>query len=83
MPSALPVPVILPGSGSTADRIIAGSAPITTATGIAAAIPAVIGYNHFVGQIKRVAVDMDCFSQDFLNIVQRGVTSAASRKVST
>lgn len=48
---------------------------ITTATGIAAAIPAVIGYNHFVGQIKRVSVDIECFSQDFMNIVQRGVVS--------
>jgi biopolymer transport protein TolQ len=44
---------------------------ITTATGIAAAIPAVIAYNYFVGQIKKVSVDMECFSQDFMNIVQR------------
>jgi biopolymer transport protein TolQ len=44
---------------------------IATATGLAAAIPAVIAYNHFAGQIKRLAVDMDCFNQDFLNIVQR------------
>jgi biopolymer transport protein TolQ len=44
---------------------------ITTATGIAAAIPAVIAYNYFAGQIKRVATDMECFSQDFINIVQR------------
>ena len=44
---------------------------ITTATGIAAAIPAVIAYNHFAGQIKRLATDIDSFTQDFLNIVQR------------
>lgn len=44
---------------------------ITTATGIAAAIPAVVAYNHFVNTIKRVAVEMDGFSQDFLNIIQR------------
>lgn len=48
---------------------------ITTATGIGAAIPAVIAYNHFVNQIKRVAVDIDCFSQDFINIVQRSLMS--------
>jgi biopolymer transport protein TolQ len=48
---------------------------ITTATGIAAAIPAVIAYNHFVGQIKRVSVDIDCFSQDFMNIIQRSMIS--------
>jgi biopolymer transport protein TolQ len=46
---------------------------ITTAAGIGAAIPAVVAYNYFAGLIKRVAVDMDCFSQDFLNIVQRSV----------
>lgn len=44
---------------------------ITTATGIGAAIPAVIGYNMFSNQIRKVAIDMDCFAQDFLNIVQR------------
>jgi len=44
---------------------------ITTATGIGAAIPAVVAYNYFVGQIKKVALDMECFSQDFINIVQR------------
>lgn len=44
---------------------------ITTATGIGAAIPAVIAYNYFAGKIKRIAVDMECFSQDFINIIQR------------
>jgi biopolymer transport protein TolQ len=50
---------------------------ITTATGIGAAIPAVIAYNSFANSIKRLAVDMDCFAQDFLNIVQR---SSGGRK---
>lgn len=44
---------------------------IATAAGLGAAIPAVIAYNHFAGQIKRIAVDMDCFTHDFLNILQR------------
>jgi biopolymer transport protein TolQ len=48
---------------------------ITTATGIGAAIPAVVAYNHFAGQIRRMAVEMDGFSQDFINIVQRNVTT--------
>ena len=48
---------------------------ITTATGIGAAIPAVVAYNHFAGQIRRLAVEMDGFSQDFINIVQRNVTT--------
>ncbi len=47
---------------------------ITTATGIAAAIPAVVAYNAFANSIRRQAVDMECFSQDFLNIVQRSAT---------
>ncbi|MCM2323525.1 MAG: protein TolQ [Oligoflexia bacterium] len=46
---------------------------ITTATGIGAAIPAVVAYNYFAGQIKRAAIDMDSFSQDFMNIIQRSV----------
>ncbi|HTL12285.1 MAG TPA: protein TolQ [Bdellovibrionota bacterium] len=51
---------------------------IATATGLGAAIPAVVGYNHFAGSIRRITVEMDCFSQDFLNIIQRSLM--ASRK---
>jgi biopolymer transport protein TolQ len=47
---------------------------ITTAAGIGAAIPAVVAYNYFVGKVKKIAIDMDCFSQDFMNIVQRNST---------
>jgi biopolymer transport protein TolQ len=53
---------------------------ITTATGIGAAIPAVIAYNHFSGLIRRHAVDMDCFAQDFLNIVQLAAIGRAGRE---
>jgi biopolymer transport protein TolQ len=52
---------------------------IATAVGLAAAIPAVIAYNFFAGQIKRVAVDMDCFAQDFLNIIQRSLITNARK----
>jgi biopolymer transport protein TolQ len=48
---------------------------ITTAPGIGAAIPAVVAYNHFAGHIRRMAVEMDGFSQDFMNIIQRNVTT--------
>jgi biopolymer transport protein TolQ len=44
---------------------------ITTAMGIGAAVPAVIAYNHILTQIKRIAIDLDGFTQDFLNILQR------------
>jgi biopolymer transport protein TolQ len=48
---------------------------ITTATGIAAAVPAVIAYNHFAGSIRKMSVEMEGFSQDFINIIQRNVIS--------
>ena len=44
---------------------------ITTAIGLAAAIPAVIIYNHFVAEIKRQEIGLNNFSADFLNIVKR------------
>ncbi|HEU4340612.1 MAG TPA: protein TolQ [Candidatus Binatia bacterium] len=44
---------------------------IATAVGLAAAIPALIAYNNFVHQIKVVAVEMDNFSHEFLNIAER------------
>jgi biopolymer transport protein TolQ len=44
---------------------------VATAVGLAAAIPALIAYNHFVHQIKVLAVEMDNFSQEFLNIAER------------
>lgn len=53
---------------------------ITTATGIGAAIPAVIAYNYFGSQIKRIAVDMECFSQDFINIIQRSLAQGKKGK---
>ena len=53
---------------------------ITTAAGIAAAVPAVIAYNHFANAIKRAAVDMDAFSQDFLNILQRNVLTQSTQR---
>ncbi|MEN9723884.1 MAG: hypothetical protein RJB38_1870 [Pseudomonadota bacterium] len=53
---------------------------ITTAMGIAAAVPAVIAYNHIVVKIRRISIDMDCFSQDFLNIVQRRMPQSSSTK---
>jgi biopolymer transport protein TolQ len=60
--------------GSASLAVVApgiSEALVATATGLAAAIPAVVAYNHFVGQIRRAAVDMDVFSQDFLNLVQQ------------
>jgi len=44
-----------------------------TALGLAAAIPAVIAYNHFVRQIRVLSTEMDAFANDFLNIVRRHI----------
>lgn len=52
-------------SGPIAEALIA------TAIGLMAAIPAVVAYNFFNARIASLSVDMDNFSNDFLNIVKR------------
>jgi biopolymer transport protein TolQ len=67
-------------AGSTSLDIVApgiSEALITTAIGLAVAIPAVIGYNYIQGKIKSVVGEIDTFTYDFLNIVQR-IFSASS-----
>jgi biopolymer transport protein TolQ len=44
---------------------------IATAAGLAAAIPALMAYNHFAQRIKVLAIEMDNFSHEFLNIAER------------
>jgi biopolymer transport protein TolQ len=44
---------------------------VATAAGLAAAIPAVVAYNIFVQRIRGVASEMDQFSTEFLNLVER------------
>ena len=66
-------------SGSASLAVVApgiSEALITTATGIGAAIPAAIFYNYFVTQIKKLTVEMDGFSNDFLNIIERSSIGA-------
>lgn len=63
--------------GQTGSASLAAVAPgisealITTAIGLAAAIPAVMIYNHFITEIKREETHLNNFSSDFLNIVKR------------
>jgi len=65
------------GIGETGSASLAVVAPgiaealIATAIGLVAAIPAVMGYNHFQHKIKVLIASMDNFSTEFLNIVQR------------
>jgi biopolymer transport protein TolQ len=44
---------------------------IATAFGLFAAIPAVIAYNQFISKMKAIAAEMDDFSMEFLNLVER------------
>ena len=44
---------------------------IATAFGLFAAIPAVIAYNQFISSLKAIAAEMDDFSSEFLNLVER------------
>ncbi|HEY5973199.1 MAG TPA: protein TolQ [Geobacteraceae bacterium] len=68
------------GIGETGSASLAVVAPgiaealIATAIGLVAAIPAVMGYNHFQNKIKVLIAEMDNFSTEFLNIVQRTFT---------
>ncbi len=65
--------------GATGNANLAVVAPgisealIATAAGLLAAIPAVVAYNFYVGKIKTLTNEMDNFSQDFINIIQRSL----------
>ena len=47
---------------------------ITTAAGLAAAIPAVFFYNQLSQRVKIFATEMDDFALEFLNIAERNFT---------
>jgi len=65
------------GIAQTGSASLAAVAPgisealIATAFGLAAAIPAVIGFNFFNALIRAQLVNLDGFCADFLNIVER------------
>jgi len=66
--------------GQTGSANLATVAPgisealITTAAGLAAAIPAAIFYNFYNSRIKVLSSMMDDFAMEFLNIVERNFT---------
>jgi biopolymer transport protein TolQ len=51
---------------------------IATAAGLAAAIPAVIGFNYFNNKVTVHRSEMDLFSADFLSLVERHIAKASS-----
>lgn len=61
-------------AGSTSLAIVApgiSEALVTTAIGLAVAIPAVIGFNVIQSRIRGVVSEIDNFCFDYLNIVQK------------
>ena len=60
--------------GSASLAVVApgiSEALIATAAGLAAAIPAVVAYNHFNNKIRIIESEMQNFSADFLNLIER------------
>ena len=60
--------------GSTSLAVVApgiSEALIATAAGLFAAIPAVIAYNYFLNKLRILNSQMESFSAEFLNIVER------------
>lgn len=66
-------------SGSASLAVVApgiSEALVATAAGLAVAIPSVIGYNFFMQKIRVIDTEMQSFSADFLNIVERDILRA-------
>ena len=66
--------------GSASLAVVApgiSEALIATAAGLAAAIPAVIGYNYFVNRVRHWATEMDGFILDLLNVLSRPLAKLA------
>jgi len=60
--------------GSASLAVVApgiSEALVATAAGLAVAIPAVIAFNHFTFKIRMVESELNSFSADFLNIIER------------
>ncbi len=75
------------GIGVTGSASLAVVAPgisealVATAAGLAAAIPAVVAYNYYLNRIRVLETEMDNFSQEFLNIIERNFFNGSRKKV--
>jgi len=61
-------------SGSASLAVVApgiSEALIATAVGLAAAIPAVIAYNAYLRRVETLTIEMENFSDEFMNLVDR------------
>jgi biopolymer transport protein TolQ len=67
------------GLANVAQATLAAVAPgiaealVATAMGLFAAIPAVLAYNRFGGDVSRLSIRFDSFMEEFSNILQRQV----------
>jgi len=64
----------LQGGGSSSLATVGpgiAEALIATAAGLFAAIPAAMAYNHFGHMLKEMGANMDDFSLEFLNLIER------------
>jgi biopolymer transport protein TolQ len=69
--------------GSASLAVVApgiSEALVATAAGLAAAIPAVIAFNFFMYKIQIVETEMQSFSADFLNIIERDILRIERRR---
>ena len=64
-------------SGSTSLAVVApgiAEALVNTAAGLAAAIPALVGYNYFAARLRRLRVRMEDFALELLSLSERNFT---------
>ena len=68
------------GIGATGNASLATVAPgisealVATAIGLVAAIPALMAYNFFQGQLKNWQTELDDFSLEFISLAERNFT---------
>jgi biopolymer transport protein TolQ len=66
--------------GNTGSTSIVAVAPgisealINTAAGLAAAIPALVFYNYFMGKVRMLRAGMEDFALEFINLAERNFT---------
>lgn len=68
--------------GSASLAVVApgiSEALIATAAGLAVAIPAVIAFNYFMQKIRFIESELNSFSADFLNILERDILQGPGR----
>jgi len=47
---------------------------VNTAAGLAAAIPALVFYNYFMGRVRQLRAGMEDFALEFINLAERNFT---------